>query len=154
MRFLVGGMCAVAVLASSWGARAGAINCSPTELRILSAAGVRNDKASTTFGNLPHAAITFTQGGRRATCVVVQFSAVAQSGVDRLEIRAVLDGNVIATPPTTDFASTTTPPAANSYSFVFASVEPGMHTVQMQYSSLDGGVVTVKDHVTIVQFVK
>ena len=153
MRLLVGGLCAAAVLGSSWDARAGVINCGPTELRILSVASVRNDKTSNTFGNLPQAAITFTQGGSKATCVVVQFSAVGQSGVDRLEIRAVLDGTVIATPPTVECASATSP-AAYSYSFVFASVTPGKHTVQMQYASLDNGTVTVKDRVTIMQFTK
>jgi hypothetical protein len=129
---------------------AGAVVCSPTKMSIAASTKVGNDRTSTTFGNIPEAVVSFTQG--KAGCVVVRFSAVTFTANDGVKVRAVMDGHVQAVPPEVYYSTFNAGTAARSYDFVFANVAPGTHRINMQYRSNDGDQVTIHEHTTIVQY--
>jgi hypothetical protein len=110
--------------------------------------------SSTTFVNVFQAKIVFPQGGAGASCVIVHFSARAFAfGTRTMNVRAVLDGSTIALPGEMAFA---TNDGANGFSravqFIFPSVAPGSHSVQIQFRSLSGESVAMGRHSTIVQY--
>lgn len=130
---------------------AGAVVCSPTKMTIAASTKSGNDRTSTTFGNIPEAAVNFTQGGSKASCVVVRFSAVTYTASDGLKVRALMDTNIQAVPPEVYYSIYNAGTAARSYDFVFPNVKPGPHTIRMQFRSNDGTLVTIHEHTTIVQ---
>jgi len=134
-------------------AAATSVNCNPapTKLRAIVGDDVITFTSSTTHVNLAQTRINFTQGGTGPSCVIVRFSAEAGAGPGPwLELRAVLDGVTVALPPAVRFGINEGSEVARSYDFIFPSVAPGMHTLQMQFRSSNGTSVFISDRTTIV----
>jgi hypothetical protein len=106
---------------------------------------------STTYVNVPNAAVAFSEGGQITGCIVVNFSAWAfTSSTGLLHVRATLDGVEMAPGGDQQFA-------ANDSTFAFAhafswaaNAAPGAHTVQIQFRSQDGQTVFIHKHTTTV----
>lgn len=114
---------------------------------------------STSFVNLGEGAVTFQQGLGNG-CAIVNFSSMAfaaSGGSALLYVRALLDGATVAIPFETQFTGDDDEDGdgrwarSHSYTFIFPRVAPGLHTVQMQFRSFDGGSVTLHRHTTVVQ---
>ena len=130
------------------------LNCNPapTKLRALVGEfGPTTFSSSTTYANLAQTRVNFIQGGTGPSCVIVRFSAEAGAGPGPwLELRAVLDGVTVALPPTVRFGINEGSEVARSYDFIFPSVGPGNHTLQMQFRSSNGTSVFISNRSTIV----
>ena len=129
---------ALAVLAPVAAQAAVTLNCATGATRVVIAPGDYPRfalPANAGFATIPGMATAIKQGGTRNGCVIVYFSAgVVSAG--NVSVRVVLD-NVPADPSSnTLFVSRGIPvPAMNS--FVFKSVTPTNHTIDVQYSSTD-----------------
>ena len=112
--------------------------------------GNSNLTTSTSYVDLPGATINWTVGGGLATCVLVMFNATTfDPGGNQLYVRAVLDGATIGDPGDNQIDGGTTTPAwgrTHSAQFVFPSVSPGAHTLQIQFRSGTGGDQTTPVH--------
>jgi hypothetical protein len=90
---------------------------------------------ATTYTNLLETAVTFTQGGTSASCVIAVFSAegFAPTGVN-VYIRAVMDGVTVGLPDEVRFMGDN-PTLYNTHTmtFIFRQVAPGSHTLRIQY---------------------
>jgi hypothetical protein len=115
---------------------------------------------SATFVNIPEGLVSFTQGGSTSGCVIVDFSGMvfANAAGAALEyVRAVLNTGAVAVPFETQFNGDDDEDAdgrwarSHAYTFVFPSVAPGAHTIQMQFRSLVAGqTVFMHRHTTVV----
>ena len=106
---------------------------------------------STTFVDITGAAVTFTVSGTTNTCLIVSYTAVAESQ-DVLIIRALLDGTTPGNPTQrslTPFHGTWDSGAAT---FVLTGVAPGNHTLTMQFRSFAGGVAEINNGTLVVGF--
>jgi hypothetical protein len=118
-----------------------------------------NTTNSTSFVDLPGASVRFTVG-RGAKCVSVLFTSMAFASRDDevVFVRALLDGTVVAEPSETQFSGDDDEDrdvaAARSHAmnFLFAPVAAGSHTVQMQFRSAFGDMVTIHRGSTIVLY--
>ena len=112
---------------------------------------------STTFVNVDNTTINFVQGGSKRGCVLVLFSAEAETEADEIMVvHALLDGVTPCSPDLIDFhASTADPPrdAVRTMNFVCHGVAPGSHSIRMQYLSDSGKNVYLSRRTTIVQYV-
>jgi hypothetical protein len=105
--------------------------------------------ASTAFVDMAEMQDTFSQGGRAASCVVVNFTAQVFAPVDALFIRAVLDGAVVGSPLSVRFSGDDDEDGDNrnarshAMNFVFPGVAPGTHTVSIQWAAASGTVQAV-----------
>ena len=151
---MCGGLLMLALLTPPAASAAPTIGaCSPTKVKYIVSTLVHQTNLPT-YGNIPEAALGFVQGGIRASCVIVRFSAEVFAGPsDFLYLRAFLDGTTAALPVEIQFAvADATGPSARSFEFVFPNVPPGNHVVRMQYRSGGGGFVTIWDHTTVLQY--
>lgn len=107
---------------------------------------------STTFINIPHAALDITVGGSTPTCVIVSFSAQTKTASkENLNVRAKIQGVGIGEPEDVTFGSGTGELEARATQFVFANVPPGDHTVHLQYrSDKTGNVVKLCEPTVVV----
>jgi hypothetical protein len=101
---------------------------------------------SSAFGDISSGNVTFTQGGESAGCVIVTYSAESYAPYGRLlRIRARLDGSKVAEPGAVQFSGDDDEnedggwSRSHSFAFVFPSVEPGEHTLNMQFRSATSG---------------
>lgn len=126
--------------------------CEPTSVKFIASEPLTFISASDAYSDLPQARVAFRQGGRKASCVLVRFSANANGAQSDLLFRALLDGTealpveLIATDGA-DIGS-----ATRRFTFVFPSVMPGRHTLTMQHRRFNGTTATIKAHNTIVWF--
>jgi hypothetical protein len=106
---------------------------------------------STSFVDITNASVTFTVSGTTNTCLIVYFTAVAESTGDESKVRALLDGTTVGNPPATaltyfeDWNSV-------SANFVLTGVAPGKHTLTMQVESFSGGLVEIVNGTLVVGF--
>jgi len=133
--------------------------CTPTKVRFSASqmSGGERSTTSRTFVNMPEATAGFTQGGTGPTCIIVEFSGLAYAaGTDKMAVRALLNNTTSAQPgemiiATNDNASNRQG-LARGANFVFPLIEPGSHTLTMQYRSVTGGAVKIGAHTTIVHY--
>lgn len=150
---LCGGLLMLAALTPSTASATPTIGaCSPTKSSYV--VSIRNSqRSSTTFGNVPETSVNFVQGGAKASCVIVRFSATTFGA--KMMVRAFLDGVTVSIPDEVLFSSGDNNGlgGAHSFEFVFRSVAPGSHIVRMQYRSdpFAPGTVTMQRHITVVQ---
>ena len=106
---------------------------------------------STTYVNVPNAAVSFSQGGRTTGCIVVNFSAWAFApGTALMMVRAQLDGVDMAPGGDQQFTATDgTFAVAHAFSWT-ANAAVGNHTVQIQFRSFDGQSVFIHKHTSSV----
>jgi hypothetical protein len=105
---------------------------------------------STSYVNVPNAAVAFSQGGNTTQCIVVNFSAWAFAPNALLDVRAQLDGVDMAPGGDQQFAAKDDT-FAFSHAFSWAAnATPGAHTVQIQFKSFDGAGVFIHKHTTSV----
>lgn len=113
---------------------------------------------SSAFSDISSGNVTFTQGGDSAGCVIVTYSAESFAPYGRLlRIRARLDGSKVAEPGAVQFSGDDDEnedggwARSRSFTFIFPSVAPGEHTLNMQFrSSISGKRVYVGKQTTIV----
>jgi hypothetical protein len=98
--------------------------------------------------------IDFTQGGNSNSCVIVSFSAQADTGGAVMQVRALLDGSECL-PTDNNFVGGTgafgTFPS-HAMNYVCENVAPGNHRVKMQFRTQ--GEVALWKRTIIVHFVK
>jgi hypothetical protein len=118
------------------------------------AATSRESTSSTAFSNIPDAGVNFTVGGDDPTCVVVVFSAEAQTGLDRnMAVRArLLSGIGVGEPPQVFFGRHADVGLhTRSMQFVFPEVPPGNQSLRIQFRSTGpGDVVRIGARTTVV----
>ncbi|MGH6790151.1 MAG: hypothetical protein ACRECC_10780 [Pseudolabrys sp.] len=142
---------ALAVPAPAAADAAVTLNCATGATRVVmlpSDNPTRPLPANAGFATLPGMATAIKQGGTRNGCVIVYFSAGVVSG-SAVSVRAVLD-NVPANPSSIHVFVSGGVPAADMTSFVFSSVAPGSHKIDIQYSST--GTVEFADMHMIVNY--
>jgi hypothetical protein len=133
--------------------------CTPSKVRFSASpmSGGERSTTSRTFVNMPEATVGFTQGGTGPTCIIVEFSGLAYAaGTDKMAVRVLLNNTTTAQPgemviATNDNASNRQG-LARGANFVFPLIEPGSHTLTMQYRSVTGGAVKIGAHTTIVHY--
>jgi hypothetical protein len=137
-------------------ASAETIQCSPTKVIIKTSALDNSTTTSQTFVNIPETAIIFTQGGTSPSCVIVRFSAETfAAGNNAVNIRAYLGANVTVLPDEARYSGGDSVVGTHLFEFVFPSVAPGRHILQMQFRSSPGATdpsVFVHVHNTVVQY--
>jgi hypothetical protein len=152
---LLAGMMPIAALGQQNEAAAPAASastCTPTTLRYITSTTPISTR-STTPVNVRESTLTFVQGGTQASCVIVSFSAVsAVAQFEVMSVQAVLD-NQICNPGISAFQSTPVF-TARSMTFVCIVVQPGKHTVKMQFRSANRDPVFLDRRTLIVQYVK
>lgn len=96
---------------------------------------------STEWVKVPRTAVTFKQGGEKASCVVVRFSVLPDADYIVL-VRPVIDGQLMATPHEVQleylspgYSST------RSFEFVFPKVKPGSHVLRIEWRTPGGDPV-------------
>jgi hypothetical protein len=161
---------ALAPIAAHAGGKAGIAASAPVGKAVTTGSCITNrsdfaasdldvsSTTSTSHVNIPEASVVFTQHGAVAGCVIVNFSGMGfASGGALLYVRALLDSATVALPLETQFSGDDDENAngewsrSHDYNFVFPSVLPGTHTIQMQFRSLDGKTVFMNRHTTVVQ---
>jgi hypothetical protein len=112
---------------------------------------------STGFVNVANSHINFVQGGTKAGCVLVLFSAEAETVANEIMVvQALLDDLTPCAPDTIDFVrsnATATSDAVRAMNFVCPGVAPGPHSIRMRYLSDGGGMVELSRRTMIVQYV-
>src|SRR5690242_11890572 len=66
--------------------------CAPTSMKFVASDSLPFAIISDNYVDLPPAKISFRQGGLKASCVVVRFSAAANGHHGNVLVRALLDG--------------------------------------------------------------
>ena len=130
-------------------------NCQPTMAKYMASDELRFRTTSTSYVDVPQAKVGFRIGGASPGCVLVRFSAVPEANsFSNTAIRAFLDGSEAGLPFELQItAGTDAAPQARRYTFIFADVAPGAHTVSIQYRRLGtGGTADINAHNTIVWF--
>lgn len=132
-----------------------AASCEFGVAKVITAAGEEGTSAPS-FSAVPQSAISFHQGGTTNGCVNLSFSAEAMApGESSMEVRAVLDGTIEASPGRVFFAQADDALHARAFSFLFPSVPPGPHRVEVTFRNAGGkGTVRVALRTTTVQFAR
>ena len=107
------------------------------------------DGNATDWADIPDAAVNFVS--KRSGCVVITFSGVAYSDNEELYVQMVLDGTSPCSPAygfeaASAFAAPTATFNAHSATYFCNDVTPGAHSVQAQYTTPAGGLVTLYSH--------
>jgi hypothetical protein len=112
--------------------------------------------SSSAFTLVQQSGISFTQGGARKSCVMLSFTAEVLAQGDRLlELRAVLDGGVEASPGPVYFAQGDDVLRSRSFNFMFADVAPGPHRVELHFRNAGGsGAVKLGYRSAMLQFAR
>jgi hypothetical protein len=122
----------------------------------LTSAGGDHSTSSSSFSPIAQSGISFQQGGGTDGCVNLLFSAEALApGATLMEVRAVIDDSVEAVPGPIYFAQGDDVLRAHAFNFLFPSVPPGPHRVEVHFRSTGKpGTVRVGMRTTMVQFVR
>jgi hypothetical protein len=93
------------------------------------------------------------QGGTQPSCVLVRFTGIAfiMGANDYLQLAAGLDGPAPGNPPSAYFKPDNGGGRTISAEFFFADVAVGKHSIQIYFTSPQGGQVEIDEHLTIVQ---
>jgi hypothetical protein len=152
-RFLAAAAAAVTLSPSVALAQTTVASCSPTRVKYMASEALRFRTTSQSFVNLPQARVAFRQGGKNPSCVLVRFSAAPDANRN-MAFLALLDGSETALPSQGQISGGYDKgPNVRRFTFIFPSVAPGPHTVQMQYNMTSpGGFADMNAHNTIVQF--
>jgi hypothetical protein len=133
-----------------------ASNCPPLASKVVTASDGLGT-TSTSYVNVANTGINFVQGGSKAGCVLVFFSAEAEAAAnDIMVVQALLDGVTACSPDEIDFVTsnaTVTVDAVRAMNFICPAVAPGSHSIRMRYHSDTGGGVFLTKRTTIVQYV-
>lgn len=128
--------------------------CEPTKVKFSASALDGSNTTSTTFINLPEATINFSQGGSKASCVMVVFTGMVAVGNNgQLFVRATLDQDIVGLPNLFQIIA-----LSNNFShthtatFIFPSVAPGPHKLRVEFSSGNGQSVGIGRHNTVVHY--
>ena len=127
--------------------------CAPTSVKFAASDARPFAISSDVYADLPQAKIAFRQGGLKAGCVVVRFSAEANGHHGNVLVRALLDGAEGALPSemiVSDFLDIG--PAARRFTFILPSVAPGPHTITIQHRIINAAMAEMNAHNTIVWF--
>jgi hypothetical protein len=126
--------------------------CIPTEQKYRSTQ-VQTSTNSTKYVLVPSSKFRFRQDSKKAKCVLVHVSAMAGTDSDQsLHIRAVIDGGLAEAEPGTVLLVHEIPaPVQRAVTFIFPSVAPGKHIIELQYKSSDGGIVGLFGRVVTVE---
>ncbi len=121
----------------------------------VSTAVADHSTSSSEFSLIQQSGVSFNQGGAKNGCVTLSFSAEALAPGDALmEVRAVLDGNIEASPGAVYFAQGDDV-RTRTFNFVLASVAPGPHRIEMQFRNAgENGTVRLGNRTTMVQFAR
>jgi hypothetical protein len=127
--------------------------CPPTTQKFITS-DLPVATRSTTPINVRESGLAFVQGGTQGSCVIVSFSAVAAVAQgDVMSVQAVLDGEFSCNPGIIPFQSTPVF-TARAMKFVCLLVQPGRHTLRMQFRSANGGLVSLDRRTMIVEHVQ
>ena len=129
--------------------------CAPTSMKFIASEALPFAANSSDYADLPQGKISFRQGGRQASCVVVRFSTAANGHGGNLLVRALLDGAETGLPfemIVSDFRDIG--PAARRFTFVFPSVAPGRHVLTIQHRVINAPMAETNAHNTIVWFAR
>jgi hypothetical protein len=110
--------------------------------------------SSTTFETIPNMSKTISNN--KKTKMIITFSADAYAANNELMfVVAIVDGNP-ARPGEVQFTGDTTETWARAHSFTWVSgnLNPGQHTVEIQWRSNSGNQVTVKNRNMVVLYYK
>lgn len=128
---------------------AGAVTCSPTKVKAVTSDTFRST-TSTTFVRLTETGGRFTQGGPKASCVMVRFEGYVATDVDNvLTISAKIDGQPIGERQLAYAAAVYQPRA---WTFIVPSVTPGVHVIRFDFRTNNGKAVSVTSTNTIIHF--
>jgi hypothetical protein len=122
----------------------------------LAMATAEHGTGSANFSSVAQSSVSFQQSGARGGCAALSFSAeVLAPGDTAMEVRAVLDGNVEATPGPVLFAQDTTGFQSRAFNFVFANLSPGAHRVEVQFRNAGAnGTVRMGRRTTMIQYAR
>ena len=122
----------------------------------VTTAGGDHGTSSETFSAIAHTGISFQQGGTTDGCVNLSFSAEALApGATLMEVRAVLDDSVEASPGPVYFAREDDVLRSRAFNFLFPGVAPGPHRVEVHFRSTgEPGTVRIGTRTTMVQYVR
>ena len=115
---------------------------------------------SNSFSDVLDTGVRFTQGGSRAACILISFTAEAlAANGGTMQVNAVLDGSVICEPSGNYFLAATSQgliqPSSYAMNFLCTGVLPGPHSVKMQFNSLGGSnTVTLYARTVAVHYFK
>jgi hypothetical protein len=135
-------------------------SCAPARINFIATNTTDRKTRSAEFVNVPQASVSFNQ--RADGCVVVHFSAVVLARTifdqpQRIVIRAVLDeGQKIAVPRDVQLSGDDDEEGdgrwarAHSMFFVFPEVPSGIHKMNLQWKSPEGGDVFIHQHTVLV----
>jgi hypothetical protein len=107
--------------------------------------------SSTTFVNIPQAALNVTVGGANPTCVIVVFTAQTQTTAnENMLVRARIPGIGNGVPADFSMGPGTGTTEARPAQFVFEDVPPGDYSVRMQFRSVVAGTTVTLTRPTVV----
>jgi hypothetical protein len=131
------------------------VSCEFDGSKMTTAAGEQST-ASPAFAPVLHSGISFQQGGSAAGCVTLSLSAEAMApGSSIMEVRAVLDGSVEASPGRVFFAQEDEALHMRGFNFLFANIAPGPHRLEIQFRNAgDEGFVRFGQRTIMVQFAR
>jgi len=132
----------VAALGLASGAQAAKGKCEPAHAKYQATkAAVSTNSQS--FVEVPGSKFKFKQGGNKSKCVRVEISSMVGTDSDEsLILIAKLDGGAQrALPGKVQMVFDIPAPVQRAATFIFPSVAPGAHTVQLYYQSNKGGIV-------------
>jgi len=134
-------------------------NC-PVNAAIVKVGTGGQGTSSNSFSDVLDTTVRFTQGGSRAGCILISFTAEAlAANGGTMQVNAVLDGAVICAPSGNYFLAATAQgliqPSSHAMNFLCTGVLPGAHSVKMQFNSLGGSnTVTLYARTTAVHYFK
>ena len=129
-------------------------SCAPTKIRFVASDDIFQID-STNFANAREGTVKFTQGGTRASCVIVSVSAQPVAfGSGVLTVRVMLDNTQLGLPAEVSFSDgNDVTNQVRSFDFIFPDVAPGAHTVRLQAKTSDPAQFTdLNRHNIIVQY--
>lgn len=130
-------------------AAATAVNCMPAKVKAIVSDAFRST-TSTSFVRLTETGGRFTQGGSKASCVMVRFEGYVATDVDNvLTISATIDGKPIGERQLA-YAAVVYQPRA--WTFIVPSVTPGVHAIRFNFRTNNGKAVSVSSTNTIIYY--
>lgn len=131
-----------------------------TKVKFKSDNSIDGSTVSGSFVDVSGANVSFTQGGSSSGCVIVTFTAEVFAPKSRLMfVRARLDGSKNAAPGAVQLTGDDDEDGddawarSHSFTFIFPSVSPGSHQLNIQYrSGLGGERVFLGKHTTVLQY--
>jgi hypothetical protein len=153
MRRVFASLAVAALLPVAAAADPTAGSCSPTAVHYVASGGGTFQTVSSSYVDLPQARVIFHQGGSKPSCVLVRFSADPKAGnFTNMGFRVLLDGAQAGLPFEAQISDgIDVAPSARRFTFIFANVAPGAHSVQMQHQATSpNSAAAMNGHNTIV----